>query len=727
MKCFSCGAELTDGTRFCSYCGVKIEPQAEPEVAAVTVDPPAPKEKKSLGDKGKEKAASLWGKLSLYGKISTIAIAFFALLCLMAFAAGKTLAGIIASVAVALFIVALLMKKQVIKAPKGWLHIVVFALAIVLIVPYVSVFSTDYGDAEKLNWSEIVLGDVVPKPSSLLGDIITNTDDYLIVNIYKTSRADYDSYVEACKGKGFTLDAEESAGFYRAYNSSNFKISLSFNENDSKMHISAEKLKEYGTFEWPENDITGVIPKPTSTNGEIIRDDESGVHVYVSNTSLDDFAAYIAQCKDMGFTVDASETEKTYTAKNSDGNKLSVEYHGNRVVSISVEAPEYAVTVKIEFVENLIFSRYDVNLLVDDSKEAALSHGEDTDCELFLKAGEHTITFAETGSSDVKGSATFNVSGDMEISYKISCHSDKVSVEDLTAKLLEQQQAQAAEEERIAAEAKAEEERLAAEAEAAEKSAALIAVLEAELPQEMAKRAAIVAITNYCTAADVFMPDGNTLDPSKFHSYADTSGNFFDYYNAVSSLGEWSAKDEGTWHVEELSFTNCFGNTKNAVLDVRFDGENYIVSDITITFGDQSDPSRSGISVYDEDLSVSPELVKDDRGYTRLDSYSSWVNDQFSIWDGSHKNLTSLIKKNLNDEKSYDHIETTYSTVYSEETRKELNNAFKAANNPIRVEIGDLVVTTQFSAKNAFNATVKNTAFAVVSFANDTITLVAIE
>ena len=28
MKCFNCGAELTDDTKFCSYCGVKITEQS---------------------------------------------------------------------------------------------------------------------------------------------------------------------------------------------------------------------------------------------------------------------------------------------------------------------------------------------------------------------------------------------------------------------------------------------------------------------------------------------------------------------------------------------------------------------------------------------------------------------------------------------------------------------------------------------------------------------------
>ena len=61
-------------------------------------------------------------------------------------------------------------------------------------------------------------------------------------------------------------------------------------------------------------------------------------------------------CEDKGFTVDANKTEKSYSAKNADAYKLSVEYKGNHVIYISVDEPEFDVSIEIECVENLIFS-----------------------------------------------------------------------------------------------------------------------------------------------------------------------------------------------------------------------------------------------------------------------------------------------------------------------------------------------------------------------------------
>lgn len=39
MKCLKCGAELTNDTKFCSYCGAQIESQ-ESSPDEILVDPP---------------------------------------------------------------------------------------------------------------------------------------------------------------------------------------------------------------------------------------------------------------------------------------------------------------------------------------------------------------------------------------------------------------------------------------------------------------------------------------------------------------------------------------------------------------------------------------------------------------------------------------------------------------------------------------------------------------
>ena len=44
-----------------------------------------------------------------------------------------------------------------------------------------------------------------------------------------------------------------------------------------------------------------------------------------------------------------------------------------------------------------------------------------------------------------------------------------------------------------------------------------------------------------------------------------------------------------------------------------------------------------------------------------------------------------------------------------------------------RVEVGDLFIMTEFSAKNMFDATIKSVAYGIASYKNNTIELIGIE
>lgn len=148
-------------------------------------------------------------------------------------------------------------------------------LTVILIVPYVSLFKADYGDAENFVWSDILLADVVPEPESLFGEVMSNYDDSLSLYVYKTSIEDYNDYVEACKGKGFTVEAEQSEHSYYAYDANGFKLSLYYDESDNKMHISIDATEEYGTLIWSDSEIASMLPVPISTIGEITQDDDT--------------------------------------------------------------------------------------------------------------------------------------------------------------------------------------------------------------------------------------------------------------------------------------------------------------------------------------------------------------------------------------------------------------------------------------------------------------------
>lgn len=103
----------------------------------------------------------------------------------------------------------------------------------------------------------------------------------------------------------------------------------------------------------------------------------------------------------------------------------------DRNANIVINYHAYAkckVSIHVDFVENLIFSKYDVKFSIGDSTEQ-LSHGQNADFEYSVEPGEYTITFANKDSSSVRGETTLNVNGDVNASYKIFCHSDDINIE----------------------------------------------------------------------------------------------------------------------------------------------------------------------------------------------------------------------------------------------------------------------------------------------------------
>lgn len=280
------------------------------------------------------------------------------------------------------------------------------------------------------------------------------------------------------------------------------------------------------------------------------------------------------------------------------------------------------------------------------------------------------------------------------------------------------------------------------------KSVSSIVPTQAAESQEYAMRAAIVAMTNG-QATDVFMRDGNTYDTSKFHKYSE----IHDGYLSVHSEGVWSQKDDTTWRVESmiLKLENYEMYIKVS-MDVNFDGKSYIISNVELIramleYLDSDDPSKtSGIETMEPSkntpfLIVSPKLVKDDRKASNEEALKAgiakkkddeenrkdWIGGQFSVWNGTHKELEKLIKKNLNDEKSYKHINTEYFDISNEDLKDYFNKVLKDSGYKQRLKLGDLMIVTEFSAKNVFSATIKNTAYGIARYEDNTITLIGIE
>ena len=350
MRCSKCGAELSEDTKFCSYCGNKVEmPPKQENVSEEDIPPISLDEQvqdfqnqkeppKSLADRMKEKTSAKWGKLSTYGKIATVAIAVFAMLFIVALLSEKTAATIIAVLQIALSVVAVLMHRGIIKIEqkKVWLKWLLLGIAALLTV--LNVMSYSWGTANKNK----------PTPNQTSDTSIAAVSVAAPYGAAECLEQDYTTIQAAFYAAGFT-------------------------------NIEAEKVEDLQATDVDKVNTIDAI----SVGGKT------------------DFT------KEQEFQSD---------------DEVLIRYHGYAKCNVKIH---------VDFVPNLIFSKYDVNLLLNGSEEGTLTHGEDQDFEFSIDPGEYTLTFESAESSSVKGEVTLTVDCDIEASYKIACSSDKVSVETL--------------------------------------------------------------------------------------------------------------------------------------------------------------------------------------------------------------------------------------------------------------------------------------------------------
>lgn len=358
MKCESCGATLKVKENIdkihCEYCGAEIlidddatELQRVEEVklkARKENHEQSMRERQELHEQKLKQRKELEESNSTLNfkksKFSKILLVFFAISILFFFTGNGALVKALTVIQALLFIGSWLMGMKIVKEPMKGMHIILAIVAFVLIIPIVRTGGGTSQKAEKIVWDNITMHEILPEPLGKKGKILSDTDTDLSIYIYNQTKEDYTKYVESCKEKGFIIDSENETNSYDAFNNEGYKLRIYYNNSSKEYHVDLESPIQMKENAWSDSTLANMLPKPKSTKGKVESDSKNYYIYYAGDTSLDDFNDYVNKLKKENFNLDYSKTEKSYSATNKSGYKVSVSYEGFNTIRISITAPD---------------------------------------------------------------------------------------------------------------------------------------------------------------------------------------------------------------------------------------------------------------------------------------------------------------------------------------------------------------------------------------------------
>ena len=430
MKCPKCSAELSEDTKFCSYCGenvtvidsVKTEtdtnknkktentitafnyPISEASTQSKTSDT------ESFSDKLKAKLITMWNRMDLFCKAETIALTITGLLMIIALCVGKILPILFSFLQSGGLIVALLIHKEKIKIEKKWLKYFILVIAIFISIVNIASYFWWNNSSVTSPYSNIVT--TVSTPYSAADCIGKNRS--AIKNDFQLS--------------GFTNISEEVIDDLELLDvdKEGIVVTISVNgisdfKGNADFKSSSKVIITYHSFKCIDVPLSSDESKNMETDALIKTFKEAGF-INISTEEENDLDPDTTQVKFENH-ISINET----TSFNTDA-----KFPLNADIKIVTHKPyeKYTLKVTIDFVPNIMFSNYDVKLNVAGKTET-LSHGKDAEFEYRLKPDKYTLAFSSADDSSVNGTVELELLGDTEASYKINCYSDEVSIETL--------------------------------------------------------------------------------------------------------------------------------------------------------------------------------------------------------------------------------------------------------------------------------------------------------
>ena len=119
-----------------------------------------------------------------------------------------------------------------------------------------------------------------------------------------------------------------------------FSMAACGQKTDPPVLASEPEEMEFAEFQWPDTDIAKLMPVPKSTIGNINWSQDYGFVIYVAETSLEDYAAYVKECEALGFTSECRKGDDYFYADNEDGYHVALNYQEGDVMFVRIDKPK---------------------------------------------------------------------------------------------------------------------------------------------------------------------------------------------------------------------------------------------------------------------------------------------------------------------------------------------------------------------------------------------------
>ena len=214
--------------------------------------------------------------------------------------------------------------------------------AVVLVITLTACGGEKGSTGSGSGWDEDSIAKVLPYPEKGELDITFDDEDMFSATLEKVSEEYFEEYVDVLKGSGFTVDVEKDSTGFTAFNEEGYRVNvICWGESFS---IDVDPPKGFAELRWPKSDIAKFMPVPKSTVGKIEWEASYGFVIYVGETTPDDYAAYVDECIDMGFTEDYQRGDEHFYADNKEGYHVSVTYEGNHTMFVRIDEPDEDLT-----------------------------------------------------------------------------------------------------------------------------------------------------------------------------------------------------------------------------------------------------------------------------------------------------------------------------------------------------------------------------------------------